>query len=227
MSGTLAPVARQQQIDENGDPYAGGLLYTYEAGTSTEAETYSDVDLATPNANPIVADASGRFGPIYLSAASYKFIFKDADGVTIWTQDNIPSTGTSGALIGQGPVIGGTPDSPITDTSYPVGTTFDELHAGTLILSLDSADLPGTYGLQGMLKGDGTVTVSAILVNLSDGAPETALATISSNSSTGARQISGAITFPAAGADKSYGVKVKVSVAGTGFVWGLGLARLS
>lgn len=227
MSGTLAPVARQQQIDENGEPYAGGLLYTYSAGTVVALATYSDLALTTPNANPVVADASGRFGPIYLDAFTYKFIFKNSAGVTIWTQDNIPSTGLAGATIGQtGLVFFGDPTSPITATSYPSGTGYDKLHAGTAIIPIDSANLTGTFGLRGMLMSPGGDTVSAALVNLSDGAPDTAVIAISSVSPTGEVQTSAAITFPAGGATKNFAIKVKTT-AGTSFVWALELVRLS
>jgi hypothetical protein len=65
-----------------------GTLTTYEAGTTTKLATYSDVDLATPNANPLTLDSAGR-AVIFLTAASYKFLLKDSTGATIYTQDNI------------------------------------------------------------------------------------------------------------------------------------------
>lgn len=55
-------LAGQQQFDENGDPLAGAKLYFFTRGsTVAELDTYSDSDLTTPNANPIIADSSGYF----------------------------------------------------------------------------------------------------------------------------------------------------------------------
>lgn len=86
---SLLPIPRFQFPDSNGDPLPGAKLYFYEAGTSTELDTYSDSALSVPNANPVVADSGGLFGAIYLSATSYKVVFKDASEVEQWTQDNV------------------------------------------------------------------------------------------------------------------------------------------
>ena len=98
--GTLVPFVTQQFYDSNGDPCSGCLLYTYSAGTSTPLATYSNVTLATANANPVVMNAAGRptTGYIFLSSTSYKFEFQSAAGVVLWTVDNasaIPTTATS------------------------------------------------------------------------------------------------------------------------------------
>lgn len=96
MGAPLVPTLRQQIVNGSGAPYAGGLLYAYAAGSSTPQNTYSDSVLATPNANPIVADADGRFGAIYLDPAlAYKFVFKTTAGVEIFSQDNVTITGTA------------------------------------------------------------------------------------------------------------------------------------
>ena len=55
-----------QELDGNGDPYSGSKLYFYETGTSTPLDTYSDSALSSANANPVVADANGRFSDIFL-----------------------------------------------------------------------------------------------------------------------------------------------------------------
>lgn len=89
MAGTLAPNAVFTGFDNNGIIMPGGLLYTYTAGTTTPATTWTDSALSVPNANPIVLDSAGR-AVIYLNpGASYKFLLKTAASVTVWTQDNI------------------------------------------------------------------------------------------------------------------------------------------
>jgi hypothetical protein len=77
-------------FDANGLPLAGGLLYSYAAGTSTPLATYTDQTEATPNTNPLVLDANGE-GVIWIGSSSYKFILKDSLSNTLWTADGIQS----------------------------------------------------------------------------------------------------------------------------------------
>lgn len=85
--------AGAQFFDANGTPLAGGLLYTFNAGTSTPASTWTTTAGSANNTNPIVLDAAGRTPyEIWLnSGVNYKFVLKTADGTTIGTYDNIPS----------------------------------------------------------------------------------------------------------------------------------------
>jgi hypothetical protein len=91
MPGTVMPNPKFFAVDANGSPYAGGTLTTYAAGGTTPLATFSDVGLATPNANPVVLDAAGR-ATVFLSPAAYRFVLKDSGGVQIWDQDNINAT---------------------------------------------------------------------------------------------------------------------------------------
>lgn len=86
--GTVMPSPWFTGLDDDGNPLVGGKLYTYAAGTTTPLATYSDVDLTTPNANPVILDGAGR-ATVYLESASYKFVLKDSSDVTIRTQDNV------------------------------------------------------------------------------------------------------------------------------------------
>lgn len=82
-----------QALDANGDPYSGAKLNFYITATSTPKNTYSDAGLTTPNANPVVADSAGRFGPIYLATdANYKVILATSTDVTIATFDPVQTT---------------------------------------------------------------------------------------------------------------------------------------
>lgn len=85
--------AGAQFFDSNGDPLAGGLLYTYNAGTTTPVSTYTSRLGVAFNTNPIVLDAAGRTpAEIWLNGGSlYKFVLKDSTFVQIGSYDNIPA----------------------------------------------------------------------------------------------------------------------------------------
>lgn len=85
--------AGSQFFDNNGTPLVGGLLYTYAAGTTTPATTYTTSAGTIANTNPIVLDSGGRTPyEIWVNTGVlYKFVLKNSDGVTIGTYDNIPS----------------------------------------------------------------------------------------------------------------------------------------
>jgi hypothetical protein len=93
MSVSLSPYAGAgaQFFDNNGNPLAGGLIYTYAAGTTTPAATYTTYTGGTANANPIVLDSAGRLpAQIWLTAgSSYKFVLQTSLGSPIKTDDNV------------------------------------------------------------------------------------------------------------------------------------------
>jgi hypothetical protein len=78
-----------------GAPLAGGALTYYQAGTTTLAQTWQDVNGTILNANPVQLDANGRTDvPIYFgSAYNYKELLQDVNGNTIvpWPFDNLPA----------------------------------------------------------------------------------------------------------------------------------------
>lgn len=95
MAVNLSPVGgvAAQFFTSTGAVLTGGKLYTYAAGTTTPATTFTSANGATPWANPIVLDAAGRVpgsGEIWLTdGISYKFVLKDSNDVLIATYDNI------------------------------------------------------------------------------------------------------------------------------------------
>ena len=89
MGYSLAPQIKQRFFDSNGNPLAGGKLYTYQAGTTTPQATYTDSTGATPNANPVILDADGEADVWLNDSLSYKFILKDSSDTTQWTIDNV------------------------------------------------------------------------------------------------------------------------------------------
>jgi len=121
---TASPFAfpRFRAFDSNGVPLSGGLLYTYLAGTTTPLSTYTDSSGNVANTNPVVLDATGQADIWLGTSANYKFVLKDANGVTYWTVDNYPpsSSGSSGGGVSASTV---TPGGRLTLTSgVPVTT---------------------------------------------------------------------------------------------------------
>lgn len=55
----LSPVKWQIELPD-GTPAAGYKIFTYQAGTTTKATTYTDESGLTPNTNPIVLDSRGE-----------------------------------------------------------------------------------------------------------------------------------------------------------------------
>jgi len=88
----LSPVGNGQQFfDNNGVPLNGGLIYQYQAGSSTLLTTYTTVNGNVANTNPIVLDSSGRPpNEIWMQTGfSYKFIIQTSTGTTLQTLDNL------------------------------------------------------------------------------------------------------------------------------------------
>lgn len=113
MTATVAPRPRFREFDANGKPLAGGLLYTYQAGTTTPQATYVDQAGVTQNTNPVVLDSTGSADVWFGFGLSYKLVLTDSVGNTIYTKDNFidptssvlsqlasTATGQGDALIG-------------------------------------------------------------------------------------------------------------------------------
>ena len=90
----LSPIPVFRAFDAQGAPLAGGLLYTYEAGTSTEKATFTDSTGTVANTNPVVLDARGEAHVWLDNAAPYKLVLKTAQDVTLWTVDQVVGIGT-------------------------------------------------------------------------------------------------------------------------------------
>jgi hypothetical protein len=74
-------------FDNSGAPLAGGLLYTYIAGTTNDKATYSDAAGLVPNQNPVILDATGS-ATVRLIPGAYHFLLTDSTGATtLWDED--------------------------------------------------------------------------------------------------------------------------------------------
>jgi len=94
MAVNLSPVggAAAQFFTNSGVILSGGKLYSYLAGTTTPAVTYTSSSGNTAHTNPIILDSAGRVpgGEIWLTAGiSYKFSLYTSADVLIATYDNI------------------------------------------------------------------------------------------------------------------------------------------
>jgi hypothetical protein len=94
MAVNLSPLGgvAAQFFNNDGVPLAGGLIYTYLAGTNTPAATYTTNAGNVAHSNPIILDSAGRVpgGEIWLlNGVSYKFVLKDSAATLIGTYDNI------------------------------------------------------------------------------------------------------------------------------------------
>ena len=98
MSGSRFAWPNTFSVDAAGVPRVGAQLFFYETGTNTPQNTYSDSALTVPNTNPVISDALGQFGNIFLlPSPSYRVVLQDADSVTIWVMDPVGSgAGSSG-----------------------------------------------------------------------------------------------------------------------------------
>jgi hypothetical protein len=158
MAGTLTPTPYQTVLDGDGVAVSGAKVYTYEAGTTTNATTYTTSDLSVANANPIVADSAGRYVAYLSAGANLRFIIKTSADVTIDDQDNIQSV-------------------PGTSVNLDIeGTVGEAVTAGqVLYLSSAAESSPLTAGKWYLTDSDATATstspqsigvaVSAIAIN--------------------------------------------------------------
>lgn len=95
MAGSLYFPPRALEQDVSGNALSGALLYCYAPpGTSTPKNVYTTSVLNVAHANPVVADAAGRFAAIYMDG-TYNFILKDAAGTTIWSENNVQGVSAS------------------------------------------------------------------------------------------------------------------------------------
>lgn len=90
---SLLVLPKQLALSSGGVALPGAKLYAYQTGTSTPQNTYQDIGLTTPHANPVVADAAGFLAPIYLdpSLPAYRLKLTDSNDVQVWQFDDVPS----------------------------------------------------------------------------------------------------------------------------------------
>ena len=133
---TLTASPFMQFTTTAGAPLIGGKVYTYAAGTTTPLASYTDNTGATANTNPVILDTRGE-AAIWLSPASYKFVLKDSNDVTIWTSDNLGGLNISPAFTGvptAPTATGGTNTTQIATTAFVQLSAVAAIPVGGIIL---------------------------------------------------------------------------------------------
>ena len=151
-----------QFFDNNGDPLSGGLVYSYQAGTTTPLSTYTTSSGLTPHTNPIVLDSAGRVpsgGEIWLELRLYKFILATSGDVAIATFDNV------GGSFNTAPIIAN-----FTGDGATV--------AFTLLSSPVNENATNVY-INGVYQQKNTYSVAASIITFSEAPPDTSTIEIS------------------------------------------------
>lgn len=95
-AGSLS-LALSQQVDVNGKPLAGALLYTFVVGTVAQPQTtYQDTALTIANPWPLTADQNGRLPMFYLADGSTHARLTDSTGNVQYDSPSILVIGPSG-----------------------------------------------------------------------------------------------------------------------------------
>lgn len=147
-------------------PLSAGRVYTYEAGTTTPLETYTDSTGLTSVGTYVTLDANGRpnnGNGIWLGTTTlYKFIIKDSNGTTVQTIDKISSGGFNGS------------SSFITAVSEPGVTSSRVLTASTSITLTDNGAGSTIIPKRAALTGDVTASADSNATTIATNAVTTA-----------------------------------------------------
>lgn len=123
MTAALLPLPKWRAFDANGAPLAFGKVYTYEAGTLTPKDTYTDFDKNGTNTNPVELDAAGE-ADIWLDG-NYKIKLTDENDVQQWVVDDVSSSGGGGSSGSNYVVTTGTANTYVA-TPNPALLAYDE-----------------------------------------------------------------------------------------------------
>jgi len=167
----LSPILQDAQFNDDGTFLVGGLIWFYEAGTSTPLLAYTTPVADTAWSNPIQLDQRGETGgEIWLKAgSSYKMILEgppeygQAHGVVISTFDNISGVNDPGTTSVQNWVaFAGTPTY-VSSTSFSVTSDYRTTFLTGRRVKMNNSDSTTYYGTvvsSAYATGVTTVTVS-------------------------------------------------------------------
>jgi hypothetical protein len=123
MAHQIFALPKQVNLDSAANTLAGAKAYFYLTTTTTPADVYADSGLVTPLSNPVVADATGVFVPIYMNpAVIYKLVLKTSADVTLYTADPANEQLLSQAIVGAylNPRTSAEVSAAVTPTNYAI-----------------------------------------------------------------------------------------------------------
>lgn len=128
VNNLLIPWTGTRLLDTSGDPIAGAKVYIYLEDTTTLASIYTDRDLTSAAANPIIADSGGQVAPRYIGEVPYKIKVTTSSDVTVFEYDDLPgalavSSGSGSYALPNTPFTTKTED--YTIVSGDMGTIFN------------------------------------------------------------------------------------------------------
>ena len=146
----------RQDVGKGITNFDGARLFFFATGTATPKTTYSDFALTIPNTDPVIADADGIFGDIFL----------DTDADVRLNQGNDPAPGT----LVWGPITIYPPDDSIAALAASVVTVLDtggNFTAANVETVL--AEIADNWSKKSRAETiSGTKTYSAANINLAD-----------------------------------------------------------
>lgn len=187
MSAFLSPIGNSgiPFFNSQGVILAGGMIYTYQAGTTTPVATWTTSAQSVQNSNPIVLNAAGLPPQQVwlLQGTAYKFVIQDSSGNTLQTLDNV--SGINDATLSPSPTEWVNPN--LTPTyisanqfSLPGNQTFVFL-SGRRIKATVSAGTVYGYISTAALSAVTTVSVVLDSGNLDSGLSSVSYALLSSS----------------------------------------------
>jgi len=78
-----------QPLNDDGGIEPGGTITFYATGTENLKDVFTTAAGNVAHANPVTLDAAGRKLIFLDDDGAYDIVFKGADGVEIWTIENI------------------------------------------------------------------------------------------------------------------------------------------
>jgi hypothetical protein len=127
-----------QFFTDDGVPLSGGLIYSYEAGTTTPKTTYTSNLGTIAHTNPIILNSAGRVpsGEIWLTTGNYKFVLATSTNVLIATYDNVFAVGGNNLVVnftGNGTQVAFVlPFSPVVNTQVYINGVYQNKNTYTV-----------------------------------------------------------------------------------------------
>lgn len=97
-SVNLCPAVNYRSLTLAGAPNAGGKLYTYVSGTTTNQASYTTYLGNVQNSNPVTFDANGMAAVWLDDTLTYTLLETDSAGTTIRTVDGVSFAGNANAI---------------------------------------------------------------------------------------------------------------------------------